>query len=378
MIDFLTGALSVLVMRGDKIIHHLEEKKDLPPTVNAYCARIANKTRANIRSVNRRLSTLQSLKRKIESGRVSITQSEPILTGLFQSYRDSRRELDTFEELFAGHINRFIDADRFLTRIAEVIWKEAKLPGISPVAVTNTSGYFCTVASLGIVFCPPSTEDHLLILPDFYHETGHLLPEHLGRSLHGSRLRQALLDHVDHLQNQIRRISRPLDMKTVADIMAKWDLRWAEEVACDTLAAQLAGPAYGWCNLHLCLQSPNVYAIGLEHPADAARTTHIFRVLRRLGWATEASQMEDHWNHYLRTVKRKKPRNYDDYHPAELFTAITEDVAEATRNLSAYSARANSFSSLLNDAWQKFLIDPTGYVSWERQTVTQLRRQLMS
>jgi hypothetical protein len=378
MIDFLTGAFSVLKMRGDKIIRHLEEKDGLPPTAKAHCARIADKTRLNINSVNRRLSVLQSLTRGIESGRVSLAQSEPILPVLFQSYRDSRRELDAFEEFFAGHINRFIDADKFLTHVTEEVWKEARLPGDPPVAVTNTSGYFCTVASLGIVFCPPSTEDHLLSLPDFYHESGHILPEHLGRSLYGLRFQQALHDHETYLRNQIRRISLPLDAKVISDIIARWDLRWAEEVACDALAAQLTGPAYGWCNLHLCLQSPNLYAISPGHPADAARTTHIFRALKRLGWAEEVNRMESHWEHYLRTVKQKKPRNYDVYHPADLFTAITEDVTESSRNLSSYSSRSGVISTLLNDAWRMFLSDPTGYVSWERQTVTQLRRRLMT
>jgi len=377
MIDFLIGAFSVLKMRGDKIIRYLEDKKGLPPPAKAHCARIADKTRANIHSVNRRLLALQSLKGKVESGRVSLTQAEPILPVLFRSYRGSKRELDAFEEFFAGHINRFIDADDFLTRIAEEVWKEGGLPGASPVAVTNTSGYFCTVASLGIVFCPPCTEEHLLPLPDFYHESIHILPEHLGRPLHGLRFQQALHDHASHLQNQIRRISLPIDAKVIAGIITRWDLSWAEEVACDTLAAYLTGPAYGWCNLHLCLQSPNVYAISPEHPADAARTIHIFRTLKRLGWAEEVNRMESRWEQYLRTVKHKKPHNYDIYHPADLFTAITEDVIETSRNLSSYSARAGAISTLLNDAWRMFLSDPTSYVSWEQQTVAQLRRRLM-
>ena len=377
MIDFLIGSLSVLVKRGHGIISHLEEKQDLPQPVKAHCARIADKTRGVIHSLNRRLSLLNSLKRGVENGNVSPAQAEPIFTALFQAYRDSKRDLDTFEEFFAGHINRFNEADVFLTSVAERIWQETGLPGISPVAVTNTSGYFCTMAPLGIVFCPPSTENHLLTLPDFYHESGHILPERTGQPLHGQRYRQALQDHTKSLHHQIRRVARPLNKKVIQEIAAHWEWRWAEEVACDTLAARLVGPAYGWCNLYLCLQSPNVYAISAEHPADAARTEHIFRVLRRCNWVEEVSQMETRWKQYLRTVKQSKPRHYEDFHPTDLFTAIAEDTIELTTNLFTYNAQPATLSLLLNEAWQHFVNDPIGYCAWEQQTISALRKQLV-
>jgi hypothetical protein len=76
--------------------------------------------------------------------------------------------------------------------------------------------------------------------------------------------------------------------------------------------------------------------------------------------------MESRWEQYLRTVKHKKPQYYDIYNPAGLFTAITEDIIEDSRNLSSYSARTGAVSTLLNDAWGMFLSDPLSYVSWEQ------------
>src|SRR5262249_49393591 len=149
----------------------------------------------------------------------------------------------------------------------------------------------------------------------------HLLPQRTGRQLYGSRFQQALRDHSNGLKNQIRRVSRPLDPKDISAIVARWKWHWAEEVACDSIAARLVGPAYGWCNLHLCLQSSNVYEITAEHPADAARTAHIFRALKRGGWIADVVEMEAHWAQYLKTMKHRKPRNYDDYHPSDLFVA---------------------------------------------------------
>ncbi|MCI0491217.1 MAG: hypothetical protein L0229_31895 [Blastocatellia bacterium] len=148
-------------------------------------------------------------------------------------------------------------------------------------------------------------------------------------------------------------------------------------MACDVLAARLVGPAYGWSNLLLCLQSPNVCSIGADHPADAARTSHIFRVLRRCGWGAQVEKMENQWNRYVKTVGQKKANHYNDYHPDRLFIAVMEDVEEATRNLNPYRAGSDTIAEILNLAWQQFLSDPVGYDRWESQTISTLRKNLL-
>ena len=378
MIHFLLGAFSILAARANKIIRQLESKATLPKPVVAQCALVSTKTRQLVPGLVRRAKVIQSLSIKIAQGHLSAERAEPVLRGSFLAYRDFKRELDAIEEFFVGHISRFIEADLFLTSVAAVLWNEARLPGVPPVAVASTSGYFCTVASLGIIFSPPSVEDHLLILPDLYHEAGHLLHERLGLRLFGQRFEQALHDHEQELRNQIRRVARPMKKGIISDIVTRWERRWAEEAACDTLAARLVGPAYGWCNLHLCLQSPNVYAIGLEHPADVARTKHIFRVLKRAGWEVQVNLMENQWNQYLAIIKHNKARHFVDYHPDQLFIAVMEDVEEATRSLSVYQSGSATVSEILNEAWNQFLYDPISYEDSKAGLMNKMKEALLS
>lgn len=371
MIDFLSGAFTILTARAQKIINDLESTSTLPAAVIPQCALVASRTRKLLPNLRRRTKVLQQIKAKIAAGHLRIDQAEPILRGSLLAYRDLTRELNATEEFFVGHIKRLIPPDLFLTTLSATLWKETNLPGLPPVTVSSTSGYFCTLASLGIIFSPPSVEDHLLILPDLYHEAGHLVHDRL--SLFGTRFAIAIADHQRALHNQVRRLSRPIKRQTISDICAKWLVRWAEEVACDTLAARLVGPAYGWCNIHLCLQSPNVYAIGAEHPADIARTQHIFRVLRRLGWVSEVDEMEAHWNRYVRVVNHRTEPHFHDYHPEHLFVAVMEDVEESTRNLNIYGSGTYGVSKLLNEAWKEFLTDPTRYEHSKHHLMTKLK-----
>lgn len=376
MIDFMSGAFTILTARAQKIINELESTSTLPAAVIPQCAVVASRTRKLLPNLKRRTTVIEQIKAKIVAGQLQIDQAEPILRGSLLAYRDLTRELNATEEYFVGHIKRLIAPDLFLTTLSTTLWKEANLPGLPPVTVSSTSGYFCTLASLGIIFSPPSVEDNLLILPDLYHEAGHLAHDRL--SLFGTRFAIAIADHQAELHNQVRRLSRPIKRQTISDICAKWLVRWAEEVACDTLAARLVGPAYGWCNIHLCLQSPNVYAIGAEHPADIARTQHIFRVLRRLGWVSEVDQMEAHWTRYVRVVNHRTVPHFHDYHPEQLFVAVMEDVEESTRNLNIYGSGSYAVSKLLNEAWREFLTDPTGYENSKHHLITKLKTAVTS
>ncbi|MDX6577825.1 MAG: hypothetical protein QOE96_3778 [Blastocatellia bacterium] len=372
MIEFLSGALAVLSARANEIIEELERVSEVPSPVIRQCQKVVSQTRQHLRLIDRHGKEVEGISHAVQNG-LSVPSVEPLVKGYLKAYHDLRRQIDAVEEFFAGHITRFSSSDEFLTRTASAIWREANLPGDSPVAVASTSGYFCTLASLGIVFAPPNDVQRLLILPDLYHECGHLV--HSGSTLLSDKPRffAALPAYIHELEQQSRRYARPLPPDLTVSIYFKWLEYWAEEVACDTLAARLVGPAFGWCNLHLCIRHPKIFSSS-KHPADAARTRHIFRVLRRCGWAQEVSDMERRWEQYVRTIGAQKPFNYDDYHPDELFIAVMEDVEASTSQLAEYKMGACAVADVLNEAWKRFLDDPLSYPAWEKSKVNEMGR----
>jgi hypothetical protein len=376
MIDFLAGALAVLAARGSEIVEKLEKVTKVPPSVTEHCQRVVGRTKGHLREIKDQQVNLQRLRGAVAGGRLSLSKAEPFIKGYLKGYHDLRRKIDAIEEFFAGHVTRFSPPDEFLTLTASAIWREGNLPGGPPVAIASTSGYFCTFASLGIVFAPPNDVQKLLILPDLYHEFVHLLHENSSLLADKPRFSRAVIDYTHGLEQQARQFSRPLPPELTTNIYLTWSTYWAEEVACDTLAARLAGPAYGWCNLHLCIRNPKIYSMS-KHPADAARTRHIFRVLRRCGWAQEAADMERRWEQYVQTIQPQKPANYDDYHADELFIAVMEDVEASTSGVvPTYQPRPGTVGSLLNEAWKNFLNDPLNYPVWEKPAVEELSRKM--
>lgn len=378
MIDFIIGSFSVLAFRAEKIIEELNKPRKVPATVLEHCQRISERTKKSLVMIKNRQYLLQQITDAIKKKLITSGDVDDLLKQILKSYRDARREIDVIEENFVGHLVRFNEPDRFLTNLAASLWKETNLPDTPPIVVTNTTGYFSTWAEARIVFSPPSSEHNLLIFPDLYHEFGHILRQSLQIELLGMRYESELASHLIELENEVKRKSRPLDKDVIPLIIARWENSWAEEVACDTLASFILGPVYGWCNLHLCLQNSDVYHKGNSHPADAARTKHIFNVLRRCGFSAEVNKMEAIWNKYLAVTEQKPSSYFQDFHPTSLFTAILEDVEEVIKSKDIKILDGSSTIKIIDESWKQFIQNPQQYVEWEETAITKLKDLLKS
>jgi hypothetical protein len=261
MIAFLLGALNVLERKGYSVAESLTALTNVPTLVSDHCSRVINKTREVIQEIEGHKSELAALKNAVDKRVLGYTAAEPQVRGFVRAYHDLRRRLDEIEDFFSGHVTRFNENDKRLTLTSSLLWREIGLPGDPPIVVASSNSYFFTVAPLEIIFAPPSGADEILVLPDLCHEFGHIVHQ-LGRlPLFGKRFERALADYEEELNAQKRRHYRPLDPDLIENVSRLWARYWAEEVACDTLAARIMGPSYGWCNLHLCLRHPEIYLI---------------------------------------------------------------------------------------------------------------------
>lgn len=380
MIDLLSRAISILRVRAENCAGVLrartrERGSKKNSTLAARCRVVEEQVNSILAEIDRKVITLEKTRRSVDEHRITAEQAEVVLRGVLRSYRGMRRDIDAIEENFVGHISRFSNEDERLTALAGRLWSETGLPGHPPVAVTNTIGYFCTLAPFGIIFSPPSIDRDLLIFPDLYHEFGHILHSAPGGGLFGPRFQKELDQYLTELRNKARRTSRPIEPRLMSQIRERWIESWAEEVACDTLATCIVGPAFGWCNLNLCLKNSNAFESGHQHPADAARTRHMIRVLRRRGHADAADEMEGLWDRFLHFSGQTPKPYFNDLHPDGLFIAIMEDVESAIAKL-GIGGGVSPFVATLNQAWAEFHKSVDGYYQWEKGVFSDLRSLL--
>lgn len=311
----------------------------------------------SIEEIQRRLKSIEddSLEYaeqcKTAGSRQGLPAAHTLLPSYLREYHRLSRDLSVIEEQFVGHVVRFHDPDLHLTRIAAKLWAELSFPGDSPVVVASTSNYYNTFPTLNIAFTPFSASSSYLTIPDLLHEFGHLLHRRY-LPLFGSRTAAAINAYRDQLRAKFQQIKRPVNASLVMNIEAIWKKRWAEEVACDSLAVLILGPAYAWCNVLLCIKNAAVAEFG-SHPADMSRTEHLLRVLRRQGFDDDANQIRIIWDAYLKNISAAKPPHYADFHSDELFLAVLEDVEQTVQQIPM--TNDGPFVREIQNVWQKFL-----------------------
>lgn len=288
---------------------------------------------------------------KTAGSRQALTAERTLLPSYVREYHRLSRDLSVIEEQFVGHVVRFHDPDLHLTRTAAKLWAELNLPGDPPVVVGSTSNYYNTFPTLNIAFTPFSASSSFLTIPDLLHEFGHLLHRRY-LPLFGSRTAAAINAYRDQLRAKFQQIRQPVNASLVVNIEGIWKKRWAEEVACDSLAVLVLGSAYAWCNLLLCIKNAAVTEFG-SHPADMSRTEHLLRVLRRQGFDDDANQIRIVWEAYLKNISTAKPPHYADFHSDELFLAVLEDVEQTVQQIPM--ANNGSLVREIQNAWQNFL-----------------------
>jgi hypothetical protein len=107
--------------------------------------------------------------------------------------------------------------------------------------------------------------------------------------------------------------------------------------------------------------------------------TVALNALAELGYAKEASEIEQKWRMLLNIGGYKQNADYRRCFDAKLLKSVAHDAVIAYKAIGCVSATSQRghalIYDLLNEGWVTFWSDPSGYAAWERGKVKALFRQ---
>lgn len=303
-------------------------------------------------------------------------------TSYFRDYKDVARLMHELENLPLLVLRRFTKQDQTVTSLMAAICREIGFPHAAPICSSISSQYYWTVADMDLVFVPCLEPDHLLGLPDGYHELGHIL---LFRDK--KRLEYPALAIVDRWYDTALARGKQLNwpqasLDAVDGFRHQWRRSWLLEFGADLIATYLVGPAFGWCNIRTSTNLGGELFSGSEsHPADDARASAIGLMLERIGCGEACEEIRQRWNELVALSNESHPDRYDLAYPGELLGELAEffHTACVDVGLRQYSENANDLVPVttgINQAWNKFRENPDVFANHEQSILAALLDQL--
>lgn len=289
-------------------------------------------------------------------------------------------EIDHIENFVIASLNRWSPEDKTLLEIISKICKEIRYPLLPPVVSRLSQNYYSFSPKFNLLAVPLLESEFLLHIPDLYHELAHQLimtKNHPGVTSFQTSLgsfNSFVLNYFDqqiaeYQKNNGREFVRQLDV-----FRASWIEAWSTEMFCDLFAAYTSGPAFAWAHLHLCVkrannpfETPEYYVS--SHPADDARMQAILFGLEHIGFKNDVKMVREHWQMYVDVSGGTIESKFKMAFPKHILEHCSMLALEGTKAIKCQIATRESTSeiySTLNLAWQKFINDPSDYISWEK------------
>jgi hypothetical protein len=279
-------------------------------------------------------------------------------------------------------LRRFTKQDQTVTALMAAICREVGFPHVAPICSSISSQYYWTVADMDLVFVPCLEPDHLLGLPDGYHELGHIL---LFRDK--KRLEYPALAIVDRWYDKTVARGKQLNwpepsLDEVEGFRHQWRRSWLLEFGADLIATYLVGPAFGWCNIRTSTNLGGEIFSGSEsHPADDARASAIGLMLQQIGCGEACEAIKQRWGELVALSNESQPDRYELAYPGKLLNELTEFFRAACVDLGLrqYADDAGSaapVTTAINQAWNVFRGDPDAFGDHEQSLLASLMDRL--
>lgn len=368
---YLAGAIPQLIARAEALERKI--RSNLPAD---YLA-LATVSRDALIGVQRHLAELLSDPKY---------QNASVQAERLRSFRRSRKLLTQIESRAIATLDREKKEDLRLNALVRRIVAEINHVPLPPVVSPLSQMYFSMDTTLNILFVPLIENRFLLHLPDVYHELAHqCFADRASSRLRPvtRALRSASEVWLQNCFNERQRLMRsrgPEARRHHVELAQRCTSPWILELFCDLYAVLTVGPAYGWSHLHLtALFGDSPYALPVlgpsSHPADDARMRVIIGGLKALHYDVETHDIEQRWTQFKASGGYTPSPEYHLYYPTDVLQAIVEEGIggfESAGTRGYKDAPSDSVARILNQAWQRFWSDPTGYVAWEQRAVDSL------
>jgi hypothetical protein len=303
---------------------------------------------------------------------------------------------NTFDEtLMAIELFRYLvivnygEAEEYFKRKVKRIYDEINCLQRPPIITTisNSDDYYWALPSYDIIAVPTGEEKNLLNLPDMFHEMGHLIYNQYQTYLKGTIEQTLAAYYKKESQRVINEQRSPHLIQFFRDNFADWKASWIMEFCCDLIATYLVGPAFAWTNLKITTQSSGqngIYIGSSNHPSDEARMRAVFYMLKKMGHTEELKKLEEVWRKFLDATNNIIPANYSSICPQHIVEELANNVYNGSKliDLRIYGDQVkeytNPISKIINEAWEKVLLNPGEFKAWEDHAITKLEESLKS
>ena len=311
---------------------------------------------------------------------------DEILPDLLSLTQEATQLFSRFNRRFISPLIRVRPTDRLCLRLLN--WLHAAHPRTRQIPAGLSDGDFASwpTPPLPIIYMvPPSAQQGLLYLPLFFHEFGHLL-----YACHKQEMDTLARELQENLAELLEPVVQRDDRYAQADIERRRQIvevwyEWAQELFCDAVGMVIGGPAFASAfSMYLRMRGRGEYHLSPEdlalraHPVTWLRIQLLADRERRMGQDQEADELAATWKTIAKELGIVKDY-YGFYDPQFLPTirqTIDDMVTEvaplnfAERDSStAQAVSSDSPVDLLNQAWQRFRVDPEGYRVWEKKAI---------
>ena len=370
---FFTGQVRLLLKRCLTLRDHLRSLTAPPDEVREHAD-----------GLDRKLTSIaEGLDEMIKDPDFGARQ---LLVNQINDYNRFVELVEAFEYGPLALLDYFNDRDLYFCRFARKFCEQVGYTEHPPLVSAHSHQYFYSLPYLNLIGVPLGEDKHLLALPDFAHELGHIVWVKIYKQFL-AKFSRKLGGYIRAQKTKALNNSASPDYQHYFDLLETlWKKRFVIEFFCDMFATYLLGAAFGWSHLRLAFAtSSSLYTPGFgdsgTHPADEARMRGILTTLRLMGDHDGEAAVTEKWE-ALKAILPDQPDNeYSFCYPGHLLEQLASQVISVCRQLGlrAYADQPQDDGNipvLIHWAWETYHQNPNDFVDREAERVGEFRQLL--